>query len=86
LKLNKNAEAKNKYMVILDSLNFENELSFRRENKNELLEWKSMDGLFYGLIGKNNQDDNQDDEDFWPVTYRSLHRRFAFRCIHVQLD
>jgi TolB-like protein len=70
LKLNKNVEAKNKYMVILDSLNFENELSFRRENKNKLLVWKSMDGLFYGLIGKNNQDDNQDDEDFW--CYRGM--------------
>jgi len=36
-------------------------LSFRRENKNELLEWKSMDGLFYGLIGKI----NKDEDDFW---------------------
>lgn len=66
IKLNKIAEAKNKYMVILDSLNFENELSFRQENKNKLLEWKSMDGLFYGLIGKI----NQEDEDFW--CYRGM--------------
>jgi len=61
MKLKKNDEAKKKYNFILDSISYANELSFRRENKNELLEWKSMDGLFYGLMGKI----NQDEDDFW---------------------
>lgn len=61
MKLKKNDEAKKKYDFIIDSISFTNELSFRRENKNELLDWKTMDGLFYGLIGKI----NKDEDDFW---------------------
>jgi TolB-like protein len=61
IKLKKNDEAKKKYNFILDSISYINELSFRRENKNELLEWKSMDRYYYGLIGKI----NQNDDDFW---------------------
>ena len=67
LKLNKNKEAKIKYEFILDSLIYSNELSFRREEKNKLLEWKSM-YVFpnyyidqYGLIGKINQNEDY----FW---------------------
>ena len=43
------SEAKVKYRFIIDSLVLKNELNFRRSNKNNLLEWKSVDGIYYGL-------------------------------------
>jgi TolB-like protein len=63
IKLNKIAEAKKKYIIILDSLNLDNELIFRLERRNKLLEWKTWDhhGLFYGLIGRI----NKNDDDLW---------------------
>jgi TolB-like protein len=63
IKLNKIAEAKKKYIIILDSLNLDNELIFRLERRNKLLEWKTWDhhGLFYGLIGRI----NKSDDDLW---------------------
>ena len=48
-KLNMISDAKVKYRFIIDSLVLINEINFRRSNKNELLEWKSVDGIYYSL-------------------------------------
>jgi len=57
LKLEKYEDAKKKYDFILDSINYANELNFRSENKNELLEWKLKSSFTYGLICKINEND-----------------------------
>lgn len=54
--------AKKKYDFILDSINYANELSFIKENKNELLVWKLISSFTYGLICKINEND---DDDVW---------------------
>ena len=58
-KLNMISDAKVKYRFIIDSLVLINEINFRRSNKNELLDWKSVDGIYYSLLpsydGLNNE-------------------------------
>jgi TolB-like protein len=49
IKLHKNDEARQKYKFIIDSLTFDNELKFQRQNKNNLLIWEIIYSFYYGL-------------------------------------
>ena len=49
IKLEKHSDAENKYNFIVDSLTFTNELNFIRQERNNLLVWQSIDGIYYGL-------------------------------------
>ena len=49
IKLNKKEEAKQKYNFIVDSLTFDNELQFQRQNRNDLLTWENIYSFYYGL-------------------------------------
>jgi len=57
LKLNRYDEALVKFSFILDSLTFDNELKFCRQQKNNLLEWELVRSLNYALRKEEDGDD-----------------------------
>ena len=55
-KLNLSNEVEEKYNFILDSLTFRNEQNFRRQERNSLLNWKSIDGVYFGMLPQVNSE------------------------------
>jgi TolB-like protein len=58
IQLNLSDEIEHKYSFILDSLTFRNEQNFRRQEKNSLLKWESIDGIYFGLLPAGDVDQN----------------------------
>ena len=57
IKLEKYSDAENKFNFIVDSLTFNNELNFRRQKRNNLLVWESINGLYFGLLADEGSDE-----------------------------
>jgi uncharacterized protein (TIGR02145 family) len=75
IKLNEIDKAKVQYSFIVDSLSFDNELKFVRNEINDRLKWTNIRSVYYGLkIEENNdlEEENESDDQIEKWGYKGL--------------